>query len=59
MSRMNKKQKEELVFFLNDKGRIAHNAICRRCTSACKQSFRAALVRCPKYGSKRRIRRQG
>ena len=53
MPRMSKKQKEEWAFFLNDKGRIAHNAICRRCTRPCKQSARVVVTHCRKYHSKR------
>lgn len=33
MPRMSKKRKEEWAFFLNDRGRIAYNALCRRCVS--------------------------
>ena len=41
MPRMSKKRKEEWAFFLNDRGRITYNALCRRCVHDCKQSFRA------------------
>ena len=53
MPRMSKKRKEEWVFFLNDRGRITYNALCRKCVYNCKQSFRAAVVVCPHYRSKR------
>ena len=55
MPRMSKKRKEEWAFFLNDRGRIAYtyNALCRRCVHDCKQSFRAAVIVCPHYHSKR------
>ena len=53
MPRMSKKRKEEWVFFLNDRGRIAYNALCRRCVHNCKQSFRTAVIVCPHYHSKR------
>ena len=50
---MSKKRKEEWVFFLNDRGRITYNALCRKCVYNCKQSFRAAVIVCPHYHSKR------
>ena len=64
MPRMSKKRKEEWAFFLNDRGRIAYNALCRsgriaynalcrKCVYNCKQSFRAAVIVCPHYHSKR------
>lgn len=53
MSRMSKHQKEEWSLFLNEKGRKTYNELCRRCTRDCKQSFRATVIQCPKYRSKR------
>ncbi|MBM6900566.1 hypothetical protein H6B10_12720 [Gemmiger formicilis] len=50
---MSKKRKEEWVFFLNDRGRITYNALCRKRVYNCKQSFRAAVIVCPHYHSKR------
>ena len=41
MPRMSKKRKLELSFFLNDRGRVAYNDLCRKCQHKCKQSFRA------------------
>ena len=58
MPRMSKKRKQELVFFLNERGRIAHNEICRKCIGDCKQSFRTAVICCPCYGSKRSHQRK-
>lgn len=55
MPRMSKRQKEELAFFLNEKGRKTYNELCRRCVRDCKQSFRAMVVQCPKYRSKRTV----
>ena len=46
-------RKEEWTFFLNDRGRIAYNALCRRCVHNCKQSFRTVVIVCPHYHSKR------
>lgn len=31
MPRMSKKRKLELSFFLNERGRVAHNGLCRKC----------------------------
>ena len=31
MPRMSKKRKLELSFFLNDRGRVAYNDLCRKC----------------------------
>ncbi len=53
MPRMSKKEKEEWNFFLNDRGRISYNELCRKCDRDCKQSYRAVIVQCPKYNSKR------
>lgn len=53
MPRMNKKKKLEYEFFINDKGRITYNELCEKCTNECKQSFRATVVECRKYTSKR------
>ena len=55
MPRMAKKRKQELNFFLNDKGRVNYNVLCRRCVRSCKQSFRAAVVECRRYLSKRAV----
>ena len=54
MPRMSKRDKEEWAFFLNDKGRIIYNEMCRKCERDCKQSFRAVIISCPEYDSKRR-----
>ena len=57
MPRMSKKRKNELAFFLNDRGRIGYNELCRRCQHDCKQSFRAIVFECPLYLSKRAKRK--
>lgn len=56
MPRMSKKDKQEWAFFLNDKGRITYAEQCRKCERDCKQSFRATILLCPEYSSKRRKR---
>ena len=53
MPRMSKKLKKELAFFLNDRGRRSYNGLCRKCQHGCKQSFRAVMIDCPRYQSKR------
>lgn len=53
MPRMSKKRREEWAFFLNERNRITYNPLCRRCRRACKQSFRAIVLDCPRYLSKR------
>ena len=62
MPRMSKKRKHELSFYLNDRGRVTYNELCRKCQHGCKQSFRAIIVLCPRYFSKdtvfRHIKRQ-
>ena len=53
MPRMSREKRLEWSFFLNHRNRIAYNALCRSCTRDCKQSFRAIVVLCPRYWSKR------
>ena len=53
MSRMSKKRKHELSFHLNDRGRVTYNELCRKRQHGCKQSFRAVVIDCPHYLSKR------
>lgn len=53
MPRMSRKKKEEWSFFLNGRARVSYNEVCRKCSHLCKQSFRAVVVECPKYESKR------
>ena len=57
MPRMSKKRKKELAFFLNNQGRRSYNELCRKCQRGCKQSFRAGIINCPRYLSKRAKRR--
>jgi hypothetical protein len=53
MSRMSRKRKLEMSFFLNEKGRIEYNRVCRACVHACKQSHKAIVLFCRKFKSKR------
>lgn len=57
MPRMPKKRKLELSFFLNERGRVTYNDLCRKCQRTCKQGFRAVIVDCPYYLSKRSKRK--
>ncbi len=35
MPRMSKKRKYELSFYLNDRGRVTYNELCRKCQHGC------------------------
>ena len=49
-----KKWKIEWDYFLDPAtGRRKYNDICRKCKRDCKQSFRALLINCRNYVSKR------
>lgn len=52
MSR-SQKWRLEWSFFLDGSGRRKYNEVCQGCAHNCKQSFRAKLVACPRYLSKR------
>ena len=58
MPRMSKKLKKELAFFLNERGRRSYNKLCRKCRNECRQSFRAVIIDCPRYRSKRSKRKK-
>ena len=55
MPAMSKKRKQELSMFLNEAGRVAYNSLCRRCVHTCKQSYKAMVVECRRYLSKRSV----
>ena len=52
---MNKKFKQENAFFLRtgERTRFCINDTCKACANECKQSWRAELVACQNYNSKR------
>ena len=52
MSR-SKKWRLEWAFFLGENGRRQYNKLCKGCVHPCKQSFRAVVVSCPHYLSRR------
>lgn len=56
MPRMSKADKSDWSLFLNERGRRTYNELCRRCMRNCKQSFRATIIDCPRYESKRNQR---
>ncbi|MDD6563985.1 MAG: hypothetical protein PUF08_02770 [Clostridiales bacterium] len=57
MARLSKKLKREWAYFINPKtGRRTYNDLCRKCRNECKQSFRAIVVCCPLYRSKRSVK---
>ena len=57
MARLSKKLKQEWDFFISPKtGRRTYNDLCRKCRNDCKQSFRAIVVSCPLYCSKRSVK---
>ena len=53
MPRLGKKAKQEWAFFIAHNGRRQYNPLCRKCKRTCRQSFRAIIIECPKYRSKR------
>lgn len=56
MPRLSKKSKQEWAFLIHPKtNRRTYNEICRSCTRDCKQSFRAKLIECRCYESKRAV----
>ena len=50
---MKKYTGQEWSFFRNRAGRIQFNSVCRSCRNRCKQSFRAELVSCRRYESRK------
>ena len=57
MARLSKKLKQEWDFFISPKtGRRTYNDLCRKCRNDCKQSFRAIVVSCILYCSKRSVK---
>lgn len=55
MGRMSKKRKEEMAFFLDERGRISYHEKCRQCVRECKQSYKVKGIYCPMYESKRAV----
>jgi len=38
-----------MSLFINGKGRIEYNRLCKACTHGCKQSHKAFIIDCPKF----------
>ena len=53
MPRMSKKRKQELSLFLNERGRVKYNSLCRQCVHNCKKAYRVLVIECGRYLSKR------
>ena len=53
MPRTSNKRRQELSLFLNERGRVEYNSLCRRCVHNCKQAYRELVVVCDRYLSKR------
>jgi len=49
MSRMSKRKRLEMDFFINKRGRIEFNRLCRVCVNACKQSHKAIVIHCRRF----------
>ena len=58
MPRMSKKDKQEWDFYLDENGRISYNEPCRNCNREGRQRFRAVIISCPEYSSKRRKKKE-
>jgi len=56
MPRMPNYLKREWSLFLDERDRKKYNELCRKCERSCKQNFRATVIHCPHYLSKRRTR---
>ena len=50
---MKKYTGQEWSFFRNRAGRIQFNSVCRSCRNRCKQSFRAEILSCRRYESRK------
>ena len=53
MPHMSKKRKQERSLFLNERGRVKYNSLCRQCVHNCKQAYRVLVIECGRYLSKR------
>ena len=50
---MKKYTGQEGEFFRNRAGRVQFNFVCRSCGNRCKQSYRAEILSCRRYESKK------
>ncbi len=57
MPRLSKKEKQEWAFFMNpNTGRRTYNSLFLKCKNDCKQSYKATVIFCPKYQTKRGVK---
>jgi len=49
MPRMSQKKRLEMSMFINSRGRVEYNQLCKACARDCKQSHKAIIIDCPKY----------
>ena len=54
MPKLSKQARLEWSLYIADNRRRCYNVLCRRCHRECKQSFRAVLLDCPLFMSKRK-----
>ena len=50
---MKKYTGQEWMFFRNRAGRVQFNSVCRSCRNRCKQSYRAEILSCRRYESRK------
>lgn len=56
MPKLSKKLKQEWNFFINrNTGRRTYNSLYLKCKNKCKQSYRAVIVYCHKFKTKRSV----
>ena len=54
MPRLTHMQRHDWEMYINPRtGRRAYNDLCRRCTHQCRQSYRATILECRRFRSKR------
>ena len=50
---MKKYTGQEWAFFRNRAGCVQFNSVCRSCRNRCKQSYRAGILSCRRYESRK------
>ena len=57
MPKLSKKDRELWAFFIDpDTRKRKFFPDCRRCMCSCKQSYRAKVVECPRYATRKKRR---
>jgi len=54
MPRMSKTKRLEMSMFINSKGRVEYNRLCKACVCDCKQSHKAIIIDCPKHAPRQK-----